>query len=419
MGLDETLTLTANGQRYERWEEIRVTREIDRMATDFNIMVSERFLGSAPDFPLAPFMPCTVAIGADVVLTGYIDNYLPEAEADRHSVRITGRSKTEDIIDCTPDIQGGQFAGYKLDAIARAIGQSVGQPYPIDVVVQADVGEPFPDATIERHETGFAFLERLCRLRSILATDDEQGRLVLTTAGNARATDALLQGPGGNVQWASAVISGARRFSHYKVKAQQSVHGSTSPASSWQGVQSGSAGAASADEGAGDDYASEGDAVASDAQVPVLTEVEGTATDPGVPRYRPHVVMAESALDGPGAMRRAVWQAKYNAARGTQARVIVPGWRQSDGSLWQINHLVNVCVPFLSLDMELLIAGTSYMLNAFRGRHTELTVDPVDGYQPDPGQVKLRRHQKNQHKGGAGPNWDGVQQAGSAGSFTV
>jgi prophage tail gpP-like protein len=247
--------------------------------------VSERFLATAADFPLAPFMPCTVAIGGDVVLTGYIDNYLPEVEADRHTVRITGRSKTEDIIDCTPDIQGGQFAGYKLDAIARAIGQSVGKPYPIDVVVEVDVGEPFPDATIERHETGFAFLERLCRLRSILATDDEQGRLVLTRAGAKRATDALLQGPGGNVQWVAGTFSGARRFSHYKVKAQQTVHGSTSPAQSWQGVQSGSAGASAADwaaertNGEEDEFAEEGDAVATDAQVPVLTEVEGTATD--------------------------------------------------------------------------------------------------------------------------------------------
>jgi hypothetical protein len=42
----ETLTLTVKGQRYERWEEIRVTREIDRMAADFNIAVSERFLVS-------------------------------------------------------------------------------------------------------------------------------------------------------------------------------------------------------------------------------------------------------------------------------------------------------------------------------------------------------------------------------------
>jgi hypothetical protein len=47
MNPQETFTLTVNGQRYERWEEIRVTREIDRMATDFNIAVSERFLLSA------------------------------------------------------------------------------------------------------------------------------------------------------------------------------------------------------------------------------------------------------------------------------------------------------------------------------------------------------------------------------------
>jgi prophage tail gpP-like protein len=253
----ETFTLTVDVQRYERWEQIRVTREIDRMCTDFDIAVSERFLGSAPDFPLAPFQRCTVSIGSDPVLTGYIDNYLPEVEADRHSVRITGRSKTEDIVDCTPDIQGGQFAGYKLDAIARAVGK----PYPIDVVVETDVGEPFPDATIERHETGFAFLERLCRLRSVLATDDEQGRLVLTRAGANHAHDALLQGPGGN-------------------------------------VQAGSAGSASVDwaaertTGAGDEFANEGDPVATDAQVPVLTEVEGAATDPGVSRYRPQVVMA-------------------------------------------------------------------------------------------------------------------------------
>ena len=33
----ETLALTVNGQRYERWEDIRVTREIDRMAIRLNL----------------------------------------------------------------------------------------------------------------------------------------------------------------------------------------------------------------------------------------------------------------------------------------------------------------------------------------------------------------------------------------------
>jgi prophage tail gpP-like protein len=73
--------------------------------------------------------------------------------------------------------------------------------------------------------------------------------------------------------------------------------------------------------------------VASEAQIPVQTEVEGEARDPGVPRYQPRVVMVESTADGPTAMQRAVWQAEYNAARGALSRVIVPGWRQSDGSL--------------------------------------------------------------------------------------
>jgi prophage tail gpP-like protein len=53
------------------------------MAADFNIAVSERFLASARDFPLGPLQECTVAIGSDPVLTGYIDNYLPEVETDR------------------------------------------------------------------------------------------------------------------------------------------------------------------------------------------------------------------------------------------------------------------------------------------------------------------------------------------------
>lgn len=48
MNPEEIFTLTVNGQQNERWEEIRVTREIDRMAMDFNIAVSECFLASAP-----------------------------------------------------------------------------------------------------------------------------------------------------------------------------------------------------------------------------------------------------------------------------------------------------------------------------------------------------------------------------------
>ena len=190
-----------------------------------------------------------------------------------------------------------------------------------------------------------------------------------------------------------------------------------------QGVNPGSAGSASVDEGEVE-TGSEGDPVAADAQVPVMTEIEGAAIDPGVPRYRPHVMLAESALDGPGAMRRAVWQAKYNAARGTQARVIVPGWRQSDGSLWQINHLVAVRVPFLSLDMELLIAGVSYGLNAMRGRHTGTDPRPgrrlPAGSRPSEAASQPRRQLQESPPGRRrGFRWNGVAFAGLGGSYSL
>ncbi len=83
------------------------------MCTDFNISVSERFLASARDFPLALFQECTVAIGSDPVLTGYIDNYLPEVEADRHAVRVTGAQQDRGHHRLQLDIAGGSSPATK------------------------------------------------------------------------------------------------------------------------------------------------------------------------------------------------------------------------------------------------------------------------------------------------------------------
>jgi hypothetical protein len=74
--------LALNGQRYERWEEIRVTPENDRM--------------------------CNIA----------------RLDSPWHRRGSPGRSKTEDR---TSDIKRGQFAGYKLDPIASL--------FKVDVIV--------------------------------------------------------------------------------------------------------------------------------------------------------------------------------------------------------------------------------------------------------------------------------------------
>lgn len=343
-------TLTINGTAYSGWTELRISRGIDRMAADFDITVTERWGASTQAWQISPFDACTLHIGADLVLTGFVDSYLPGYDKSAHKVRICGRSKTCDLIDCTPEIAGGQFTDNALDAIARAVCQ----PFGIGVVIAAAaVGDAFLDTTYEPGETAFHYLERLCRLSRVLLCDDAHGNLLLTTAGAARAAGSLVEGQ--NILAGSAVLSGAHRFSKYIVLSQAGL-------------------------GFND--------------TDVENEVKGVAADTGpgscpANRYRPHATIAESSLLDAEAQERAQWQAIQAAARGTQAQITVQGWRQPNGALWAINQRIPVKSPKLKLARDLLIAGVTFTLKNDEGHRTELTLGPVEAYTPDPGEVRL------------------------------
>jgi prophage tail gpP-like protein len=374
----DQLTLTVGGMIYAGWKEIVVSRHIDHMASGFSIGLTERWAGQNQPWPIMPFAPCTIKIGNDLVLTGYVDGPAPGFTRASHTVTVSGRSKTSDLLDCTPDIKSGQFKGYTLEQIARAVCQL----FSIDVLVQTPATQIFPDATLQRCETAFAFLERLARLAGVLLTDDSMGRLVLTTAGTARATTRLVEGQ--NIEAGSAKLDGRRRFSQYIVKGQ---HALAAAAANWGGA--GGTGSAS-----------------SAAAGPVIVDMKAVALDTAVPRYRPKVTLAEAQLDQAGMQRRASWERNYAFGRATEADITVQGWRQVDGTLWAINQLVPVTSPWLQIDQDLLIAGTTFKLDDSGGRTTALRLGPIEGFTPDPGQVKL--HAKRGKKGKTAPNWDGA-----------
>lgn len=353
---DDILTLTINGQKYEGWTDIRVSRGIEHCAGEFDISVSERWaVGSNPaPWQIKPFDSCVIAIAGETVLTGYVDAYVPEYNSTGHRVRVQGRSKTEDLIDCMPDIKGGQFKGYTLDRIARALAQ----PFSVDVVVKADVGEAFKDAQIERTEAAYAFLERLCKMRGVLACDDENGALVLTVVGQEGAAGALVEGE--NILSASAKLSAHERFSNYVVLAQAPV-------------------------------TPEGDAS--------LPHVVGKATDAGCPRFRRFAEMAETPGDNAIAQKRAEWRAKHNFGKAAEATISVQGWRQPKGALWKINTLADVTSPRLELARQMLIGKVTYLLDDRGGRRTELLLNPPEAYDPAP-DAKAKHKRK-----GNSANW--------------
>jgi prophage tail gpP-like protein len=372
---DDSPTLTVDGKIYAGWTSLRVSRGLDRCASDFDIAVSERWPEQDEPWLIQPFSECVVSIGSDPVLTGYVDGYQSMFDRVAHGVRILGRSRTEDLIDCTPDIQSGQFAGYTLEAIARSICGL----FKIDVVVETDgASSVVADAKLERCETAWTFLERLCRLAGVLACDDGKGRLVLTRAGSTRAAGRLVQGD--NILRAQSSINVHRRFSDYIVKGQHGVGGAATGGLDLSALHGPGPAA----------YAGKGGVV--------QTGQGALARDAGVPRYRPHVTLAESQLDQAGMQLRANWQRAFAYGRSIQVHIEVQGWRQPDGSLWSLNQLVPVSTAWLGIDRDLLSARVEYVLDDKSGRTTRLMLGPVEGYTPDPGAVKLRKH----HGGGKG-----------------
>ena len=101
---DDTLTLVAAGQRLTGWESVSVTRGIELMPSSFEIALTEKYSGQAADIVVKPGDLCVVLIGNDPVVTGYIDRYLPAMAPRQHTVRIHGRSKCEDLVDCSAGV---------------------------------------------------------------------------------------------------------------------------------------------------------------------------------------------------------------------------------------------------------------------------------------------------------------------------
>ena len=398
---DERAVLVVNGQEYDGWTELRVTRGLDRCASDFDLACAERWLGQDVDWQILPFVPVQVLLNGAPAMNGFCDVYEPGFGGREHAVRVTGRSLTQDLIDCSPDIASGQFKGYALGAIARALCAMFDIPLVIDPSAAAACQESVADATMERAETAFQFLERLCRLAAVLACDTPAGALLLTRTGTTRAAGSLVEGR--NIFAARGKFDVKRRFSQYIVKGQAGV--------------AGGAGGMAPDPYAG--VVKVASTASYTAPPPAMgtghvqTAQHAVAIDAGVPRFRPHVTIAESQLNLAQMQQRANWQRNYAYGRSIELTITVKGWLQPDGTLWALNQLVPVTSPRLGIDQDLLVVKTEARMGR-DGTTTQLTVAPPEGYTPDPGEVKARKHRgKRGRKGHAVLDLTGVASVGN------
>lgn len=333
--MPDVAELKVGGEVYGGWKSVRVTRGIEQLAGTFDLGLTERWSGQETSRPIKPGAACEVLVDGETLITGHVDEASPGYDKETHGISVSGRDLTGDLVDCSAIYRSGQWAGAKLDKIARDLCK----PFGIEVVTEADVGKAFATWSLQEGESVFECLDRAARLRAVLLTSDTKGRLVITRAGSERMAAQLVEGE--NILSASGEFSWRERFSRITVKGQ----------------------ARGDDENSG----------------ATVAQASARSDDATIGRYRPLIVLAEDQEHAGSLKDRADWEKGVRMGRGTRATVTVQGWHATPGEMWLPNRLVRLVSPMLGADLDLLIVSVTYTLDE-SGTRTELSLTRPEAF---------------------------------------
>ncbi len=329
--------LAVDGTLYGGWEVMRIQRSIEQIAGKFDLSVTERWSGQDTPRPIVPGEECQVLVDGEPVITGYVDDVEVSYDANQHTVAVSGRDRTGDLVDCSAAVKTGNkfFTRPLLELVQRLC-----KPFGIEVSTDTDAGGPFRQFSWNPGDSVFSVIENAARIRAVLLVSDGVGGLLITRASKDRI-DATIE-LGKNALACSGQFSHKDRYSEYTVLGQQ----------------------AAADDGI----------FAGDAAHP-----KGVTKDERIKRYRPLIVLSEKDIDFAKAKTRAEWERNVRFGRSQRINYTVQGWNYAPGELWPINRLVTVRDSYLGLDTDRLIAGVTLTLDT-NGLRTELSLTPREAF---------------------------------------
>jgi prophage tail gpP-like protein len=350
--MSDDLTLIIGGRMLSGWTSIRVTRGIERCPADFEVMMTELYPDEVGAFVIFPGDYCQVLLGADLVITGYVDRFSPAFTNGSHSIQVSGRSKCADLIDCAAEWPNGQISGSSVLEIARKLAEPYGvstkggASYALTVSSDAvDPGPIIPQFSLSLGETAFAIIDRICRYTAFLAYDNPDGNLFLTRVGTVAAASGFEQGV--NVQAASITYAMDEQYSEMLgyVLAVDTFH----------------------------DISDTGN-------------LQIIVSDGDVTRHRRKIIVAESGDSGFEVLKkRAYWEIVRRSGRSRQLKVTTDGWRDSAGKLYTPNTRIPVNFPALKITpVSWLISEVTYRRDGQSGTTCDLVIMPPEAFMPQP-----------------------------------
>jgi prophage tail gpP-like protein len=343
----DDVAVEIDGVEWRGWKGVEIERGLEQAAGSFSLDLTDRWPGQTSPRPIRAGAAAKVSIDGETVITGFIDAVEIAYDAAAHSWRASGRDATGDLVDSSA-LEPFEYRDADLASVAGALTERFGIP----VTVEGEPGETFKRFSIQPGETVYEAVERAARFRGFLPVSDGQGGLVLSRPGGAAAAGARLES-GANILAAKLTIDHKDRHSEYHVRGQSEGAGLSASAVA--------ASAGSWNEGAETSHA-------------------GVSADREISRYRPLLVVAESAGGQADFQQRADWQRSVLAARGVTLEVRVASWRSPAG-LWRPGQVVTVSDAILALEGEMMISRVRLTKSSADGTIAELTLLPQGAFQ--------------------------------------
>lgn len=367
----DTVTLQVAGQNFSGWTDIRIIRGIEVFPSVFSLQVTERLPKDASRFPISPGQQCKLMIGDDLVLTGFVDSYEARVSTHGHEVTVTGRSATQDLVDCAAGFTSGKENYANLNRSSPSLiglAQWLCSPLGISVTepdgegrMLVSISDRIPQETLPLGITPYQVIERHAQLRQMLLIDGTDRNLILAKVGTAKAASGFTL-PGSVVE-AQTKWSKQDRFSVYipaSFPTDQAFDVSAAlgkPSSNFHIM------------------------VHDDAAFRDQPRYDGS------PRYRPHVVISDQYVGDPLLCEAlAKWECARRFGRSQAVNALVPLWRDSAGKLWTPNTLAPVDMPVLKLEgLTWLISQVVYLKSFGQGTRTAVVLMPKEAFEPEPG----------------------------------
>lgn len=336
--MDDRAILLVNGLKYEGWKEVEVSRSMEAVAGSFSVSLTDSWTGLDRRWTISQHDEVSVLLSGTPAIKGYIDAIDVSENATSREISIRGRDKSADLVDCSVPTSPSEYKAVTLLGLAFRLAGTVG----VRVLSQGASLEVFKTWKVQPGESIFESLERAARQRGVLLMPDGLGGVLLVKPGIIPAGGALIEGE--NILSISTSVDNSQRYSSY------TVIGQSQREQGWEGS---------------------------------VNDVSGKAADDGLDRERPLVIVAEGVTTNAQAKARAQWEATIRAARSLTVSVVVQGWTDAVGKLWEPNRIVTLKAPNAGASGRLLISSTVFRKGA-NGTTTTLELRRPDAFTPEP-----------------------------------